>query len=86
MLRGEDPGDVGFMSLVQGASGDAVEGAFVRRHDGKIEVIALPGDPRVQAPERQAMRGKHQRLRRQRIEPRQRIQIVLHRIGLGLRR
>ena len=35
---------------------------------------------------RQAVRRQHQRVRRQRLEPRQRIQILLHRVGLRLRR
>src|SRR5262249_54810723 len=41
--------------------------------------------PRMQATERQAVRRQHQRVRRQRFEPRQCLQIFPHRIGLWLR-
>ena len=42
--------------------------------------------PCVQRAKRQAVRRQHQRVRRQRLEPRQRIQIFLHRVGIRLRR
>ena len=49
-------------------------------------MLAQLGEPVMQPVKRQAMRRQHQRIRRQRLEPRQRIQILLHRVGLRLRR
>ena len=47
-------------------------------------VLAQLGKPLMQPVKRQAVRRQHQRIRRQRLEPRQRIQIFLHRVGLRL--
>ena len=49
-------------------------------------VLAQLRQPLMQPAKRQAVRRQHQRIRRQRLEPRQRIQIFLHRVGIRLRR
>ena len=49
-------------------------------------MLAQLRKPRMQPVKRQAVRRQHQRVRRQRLQPRQRIQILLHRVGLRLRR
>ena len=49
-------------------------------------VLAQLRKARVQAVERQAVRRQHQRIARQRLETREQIQILLHRIGVRLRR
>ena len=59
-----------------------------RRHvvEPRLMMVAQLPQPRMQVAERQAVRRQHQRVGRQRLEPRQRIQIFLHRVGVRPRR
>ena len=59
-----------------------------RRHvvEPRLVMLAQLPQPRVQGAKRQAVRRQHQCIGRQLLEPRQRIQIFLHRIGIRLRR